>query len=119
MIKGDYRIEGFNCQKAVYFDLGETKTFYYTKDIRLNESPERYNNLPGFIVKIETNSEIIELESYTSDSTCNKRIKVPKLHKKISSADWEHYLNSSVNSYQNYFTGDQRNMSNHFLFYLK
>lgn len=100
ILKGNYKIRGLNCQKAVYFDSGETKTFYYTNDIKLNEGPERYHNLPGFIVKIETVSGIIELESYKLNMTCENNNKIPKIGKNISNLDWEKYLESSVSSFQ-------------------
>jgi len=92
-------VKNLKCFKAKLLNKNENVVAYYAIDIPINDGPEKYNNLPGLIVKLETVSSIIEMVAITKNENCDILIPEEINIKYISEKNWEKYLLSGINSF--------------------
>ncbi len=73
-------IKGFKCKKAISTKEKSRITAWYCEDIPINDGPDRFYGLPGFILKVEIGEfSIIEIDQF---KLLNENLKIePPLNK--------------------------------------
>lgn len=65
LIEEEKTIKGYKCKKAITHNEKFTIIAWYCEDIPINDGPDRFYGLPGFILKVELGEfSIIEIDNF-------------------------------------------------------
>jgi GLPGLI family protein len=80
LLETEQIIKGYKCKKAVSVKEKSKIIAWYCEDIPINDGPDRFYGLPGFILKVEIGEfSIIEIDQF---KLLNKNIKIePPINK--------------------------------------
>lgn len=80
-------IKGFKCKKAITKKEKFPITAWYCEDIPINDGPDRFYGLPGFILKIELGEfSVIEVDQF---KIVDEPLKIEKPKNKSKYTSWE------------------------------
>lgn len=91
-IKDDYKIIlGYNCQKAIINYRGRNYTGYFTLDIPFNAGPWKFSGLPGTILEIKEENDVLNIVANKVVIT-NKNTIIDNPFKDEESISWDDYI---------------------------
>jgi len=93
------KILTFNCQEAKLHYRGRNYTAYFTTEINYNTGPWKFSNLPGTILEIKSDDNVLEIIA-NKVQTLNKGIKIINPYKNLNDAiTWDEFLKKYIKKY--------------------
>lgn len=93
--KDTSNILGYDCQKALLIEKGDTLEAWYTLDIPIFDGPEHYAGLPGLILKYETNRKTVTATDVTPITNKDFKVEIPEFKNFINEKEFRNKVKSN------------------------